>query len=374
MTTAYRLLSKIKNVIRFLFVLLLLFGCTSENYPKDWASRPSSFLSIITNEGCPDIQGTWDVKQKDLPNGAKSDGMWPLFGIIDRNSAQQYETLTITGDSRTHLTLRLERSVSSILNQIQEERKMQLDKGDKYLTIQKTFLERMDPKVRTSPPFDSMTDEEYAADMKNRYPFYQKQVLEKVAMRGSEYRCQGGYLIELYTNDPKISPGTTFKVGLNKDHDLIRSGERTDESYFSFWCGDHCDNSIRLPDVHHQWWDRKQTTAPIVNPPPTWKVASFKPVPKPPVEQPKPPVIPFTKAEIQDVVTKYLRPEISLKDLKESGVNWVATIECKNQSAVSQFLFSLDQDQRLSKSELIEAVGPGKLNIVVAKVLIKKAN
>jgi hypothetical protein len=356
----------------FLFLSLVVSGCSPKNYPEDWAAPRAGIFHNWINEGCADLQGTWDIKDLKDPDGKMDNSVWPLFGVIDWRWSHRFETLTISGDSRAELTLRLDRSFATKLAEVKESFEMQKAEGQPETSPEARFLKRMDPKVRTAPPYDSMTDDEYEADLKKQFPAYIQETWTRTARRGREYICDSGWLVELYTNDPKMSSGTQYAVGVNKAGELIRSGERTDESYFSFWCGDHCDNSIRLPDVHRKWWQRRKPTAPIVEAKPSWQVP-FQPVPKPMVakesEEQRPPKIPLTHAEIRTILAAHLPSGVSLKEVAEKGGNWLVQIQAPSQSSVAQFLLDLGKAAKIEQRELIEVNGSGQN--LTAKIWVK---
>lgn len=333
----------------------------------------AGYWSTLTNDGCPDIQGTWDIKIKALaPNREPDNGMWPVFGLFERNHARKFETVTITGDSRKELTFRLEKSFTSVLADVKEKRAQQIAKGIAKDSVESRFLDRMDPKVRTTAPYNTMTDAEYAADVDANFPAYKRLALEKTARRGGSYKCDQGMLVELYGNElsPANAKMITIRLGVNKAGDLLRTKKTISESYFSFWCGDHCDNSIRLPDVSNQWWERRLATEPIIEPPPPWQVA-FTPVAKsPPVQKTVRPPYAANAAEFRSIISAHLPDGVLLKQVGDSRSTWTMMVAAKSKNGISQFLLSLAKDERLPKGELIEITAEG--NAVVGKILVRK--
>lgn len=327
-------------------------ACTPGGYPKDWSRPKAGLFSNLIGDGCPDVRGTWDIQVTQRPDGSSTDGVWPLFGVVDRKNVRRFETLTIRGDSRNELNLRLERSFASVLAEVERQNNVTNVSAD---SLQRRFLDRMDPAVRTAPPFDSMTDDEYAADLAEKFPYFQAQVLELKAIRGKEYICESGWLIELYSNEISSARETKYRIGINRDGDLIRKGERFDESYFSFWCGDHCDNSIRLPDIHKQWWQRVRLAAPTKEASLPWRVA-FKLARKPPPEEKKndPPAVILSQDEFRHLMAPHLAVGTVLIAALPSGSTWTIRIQAQDEGLISQVLMSLAQDPKIYRSELLD--------------------
>jgi hypothetical protein len=342
--------------------LIILTGCYASQgkYPDDWSAPRAGNFSFLKNDGCPEINGVWDIKGK--PH-------WPIFGLIDGNKKNIYETITITGESSSQLTIELKVSFASILERISDERKMQIEKGYNDNFPQERFLKRMDPKVRTSPPYNTMSDAEYRADLISSYPFYMNQTHSVTAKRGREYICKSGWLIELYSNDMKQTSGSTYSVGLNEDGDLLRKGERVDIQHFSLGWGDYNRDIFRLPDLHKEWWDRRITTTPIVDPKPSWQVP-FTPAPKPP--PPKIDVfIPLTQEQVNQLIQQHLPKEAVLKKTRSNGNKWELSIQATKSEYVSRFIHSLSQDAKLSQVEMSDA--PSTENGNIAKIWIRPA-
>lgn len=357
------------------FVLILisalssLCGCTQGKYPDDWSSPTASIWSVLKNEGCPDLKGTWDVKERQISKRSISNGPWPIFGLIAGNKRNSFETLTITGDSRSELTLEYRVSFSSVLAKISEDRKKQIDKKYNDDFAEARFLNRMKADVRMAPPYNTMSDAEYLADLTSAFPFYMNRTLSVNAKRGREYKCNSGWLVELYSNDPKNTAGSTFSVGLNKDGDLLRKGERVDPQSFSIGWGDYSRDLFPLPDLHKEWWDRRVATTQIIEPAPPWQVP-FTPATKSVL--PKPEIfIPLTLEQVSEIVKHHLPKGVAVRKTRDSGNKWEITISAARVEDVSQFVFSLNQDPKLSQVELSDQ--PSSSNGNTAKVWIRPA-
>jgi hypothetical protein len=334
--------------------LLVSTACTPEKYPDDWPAPDNSLAAFFKRDGCPDVQGTWDIKIRKETDGRTTNGVWPLFGAIDRKYGSNFETLTISGDSREAITLRLERRFSTTLDALKATSQALLERDPNSRAPEVRFVERMKPEVRTAPPYDWMTDEQYETDLHQSFSYGQDLWWEKKLRRGQSYICENGWLIELGSNEMTSAKASKYKIAVNQAGELIRGASLVFEQAFSFWCGDHCDNSIPLPDAERFWWERRLPTEKIAHAPPPWKVP-FQPVPKPaPVQEDRRPPTVLSETEFQNFIQTLVPAGVTMTGVQERGGGWIIRLNAKDNTALAQFLRRLSQSSRIFKSELID--------------------